>query len=512
MNDILKLVVGESLDIRTAWRQSLFLIGICLITLALVYRSSFLEMVNLWWNTDEYTQGFFIFPTVFYLLWRRRDHFVNIRPEPSITGLCVTFGLVAVWMVGNAINFSVIKQLAIVAMIPAIIWTICGDRFARENAFPLSYILIAVPVGEIIIPYMQDITAAISVSLLRLTGIPVLQEGRFFLIPSGQFEIAKTCSGIRYLITSVTLGILYAYLMYSSIWRRLIFILLSIFVPVIANGLRAYGIVMIAHFIGYEYAVGIDHLIYGWIFFGIVIFFLFWLGGMLQDKKAKNRKKKNSIVATEDGKSYAIKQVKYFVVLIFLLSSGPTGASWFKDNRASANYATYKLPDLTAYKWIETKNSEIPWQPKFNGAAREYRVGYRKNNFSVQLYIAYYNRQNQGSELINADNSIYDKKLYKRIDGYNSELNYMNRKKLPIKVTIVRSDGEDRLIYYWYKIGDVSTTNAIYAKFLEAKNILFRNKKKSMIIMVSSSISDIGSINNTRNLLEDFCVAFASSE
>lgn len=510
MSEILKLAVGELPDTKAAWRQALILIGICLITLATVYRSSFLEMVNLWWNTDEYTQGFFIFPAVFYLFWRRIDYFVKIRPRPSIIGLFVTLGLVVIWMLGYAINFSVIKQFAIVAMIPAIIWTICGDWFARENAFPLSYIIIAVPVGEIVIPHMQDITASISVALLRFTGIPVLREGRFFLIPSGQFEIAKTCSGIRYLITSVTLGILYAYLMYSCIWRRLIFILLSIIVPVIANGLRAYGIVMIAHFIGYEYAVGFDHLIYGWIFFGVVIFFLFWFGSMLQDKKGEHKKKTMPVVTEENKKTHPINKFKYFIALIFILSSGPIGASWFKESGSDASYGRYEVPDLTSHEWGKTKNSEIPWNPEFIGVADEYRVGYKKNNSTVQLYIAYYDKQNQGSELINATNSIYDKKSYKRVDGYNHELNYMNSKKFPIQATIVRSGDEDRLIYYWYQIGDVSTTNAIYAKLLEAKNIILRNKTGSMIIIVSSKID--GSINNTEDILDDFCIAFMSSK
>ena len=98
-------------------------------------------------------------------------------------------------------------------------------------------------------------------------------------IPRGDFEVAKACSGIRYLIASVSLGTFYAYLTYQSWGRRLLFVSMAIALPILANGLRAYGIVMIAHFTNMKHAVGVDHLIYGWLFFGVLMFVLFWVGG-----------------------------------------------------------------------------------------------------------------------------------------------------------------------------------------------------------------------------------------
>ncbi|UUZ51375.1 exosortase [Massilia sp. B-10] len=106
----------------------------------------------------------------------------------------------------------------------------------------------------------------------------MLRNGTHFELPTGNWSVVEACSGVRYLISSVTIGCLYAYLTYRSKLRRAVFIAASIVVPVIANGLRAYMIVMIGHTSNMALATGVDHLIYGWIFFGIVMFIMFWIG------------------------------------------------------------------------------------------------------------------------------------------------------------------------------------------------------------------------------------------
>ena len=99
---------------------------------------------------------------------------------------------------------------------------------------------------------------------LKLTGIPVYREGLWFSLPTGDWSVVKACSGVRYLIASVTLGVMYAYITYHTLWKRLLFILMSLVIPILANGIRAYIIVMIGHLSNLEYATGVDHMVYVW--------------------------------------------------------------------------------------------------------------------------------------------------------------------------------------------------------------------------------------------------------
>ncbi len=139
------------------------------------------------------------------------------------------------------------------------------------------------PIGEALIPPLMDWTADFTVAALKLSGIPVYREGTFFTIPSGNWSVVEGCSGLRYLIASITVGALYAYLSYRKLWKRVLFVALSVIVPIIANGLRAYMIVMIAHLSDMKLALGVDHLIYGWVFFGVVMLLLFWVGSYWRD-------------------------------------------------------------------------------------------------------------------------------------------------------------------------------------------------------------------------------------
>src|SRR5258706_16017176 len=149
-------------------------------------------------------------------------------------------------------------------MIWARVLAIWGREVAGAIGFPLGFLVLGVPMGEGLIPPMMDWTADFTVRALQFSGIPVFREGLFFTIPSGNWSVVEGCSGVRYLIASLTVGVLFAYLSYRRTWKRLLFAAMSIVVPIIANGMRAYLIVMIAHLSNNQLAHGVDHFIYGW--------------------------------------------------------------------------------------------------------------------------------------------------------------------------------------------------------------------------------------------------------
>src|SRR5262249_2170440 len=152
------------------------------------------------------------------------------------------------------------------------------------------------------------------------TGIPVLREGTYFSIPSGDFEIAKACSGIRYLIACLALGLLYSYLSYRSWRKRLLFTAASFVAPIIANGLRAYTIVLIADLSGMRLAVGIDHLIYGWLFFGALVALMFWVGRFFQDQPQVSD---SIVIDGPDTSASAWKLVSAAVAVSSIAALGP---------------------------------------------------------------------------------------------------------------------------------------------------------------------------------------------
>ena len=264
------------------WFPAGVTIGVLLL-LTGIFWPTFLSMEEVWARSETFAHGYLIVPISVWLIWRKRGELAQIRPRPDLRGLLLLAAAGVSWLLADAGSVNVVAQYAFIAMLIAAVWILLGEAFVRAAFFPLMFLFFAVPMGEFLIQPLMDVTADFTVAMLQATGIPVYREGTFFSIPSGDWSVVEGCSGLRYLIASVTLGTLYAYLTYRSWKRRLLFSIAAMIVPVFANSGRAYMIVMIAHLSDMKLALGVDHYIYGWVFFGIVMLLLFWIGSFWRE-------------------------------------------------------------------------------------------------------------------------------------------------------------------------------------------------------------------------------------
>ncbi len=173
-------------------------------------------MIGIWERSETFTHGFIIAPISAWLIWKRRHELatLDLRPNLLVLPLLALAGFV--WLLGEFASVGVVQQFAVVAMIPLLVWTILGNRIFLALAFPLFFLIFAVPFGEFLLPPMMEHTASFVIAALRFSGIPVYREGLFFTIPTGSWSIVEACGGLRYLIASLTLGLLYAYLTYRT--------------------------------------------------------------------------------------------------------------------------------------------------------------------------------------------------------------------------------------------------------------------------------------------------------
>ena len=264
-------------------RQGTALIALALLAPFLLYLGTVRSIVSIWNSSETFAHGYVILPISLWLMWRKRENFSLYPPQPWPPALALLGLLGAGWLAAQLGEVQVVSQYTFVAMFPVAALALFGPRLAGSLTFPLLFLLFAVPFGEIFVAPLIQFTADFTVWAVRATGIPVLRSGTRFELPTGNWSVVEACSGVRYLISSITLGCLYAYLTYRSTLRRALFIGLSVIVPIIANGLRAYMIVMIGHLSGMALATGVDHIIYGWLFFGLVMFVMFWIGSFWRE-------------------------------------------------------------------------------------------------------------------------------------------------------------------------------------------------------------------------------------
>ena len=260
--------------------------AIAAIGILLVHADTVASIVAIWWRSETFAHGFVVVPIALWLAWRKRAEIAAVPARPWYPALAIVALMGALWLASVAAEAIGIRQFALAFMVQAAIVAVVGLGVARSVAFPLLFLLFAVPAGEFLLPILIDWTADFTVWALRATGVPVFREANHFVIPSGNWSVVEACSGLRYLIASLMIGVVYAAVSYRSPARRAAFIAASVVVPIIANWLRAYMIVMIGHLSDNELAVGVDHIIYGWIFFGVVMALLFWVGSFWAEPDA----------------------------------------------------------------------------------------------------------------------------------------------------------------------------------------------------------------------------------
>lgn len=387
---------------QNAWPTTLVLIGLVLAMIGYSYRETLAAMAEIWWRSDTYAHGFLVPVISGWLAWRSRHRLVNLAPGiwllPVVPLACMVFA----WLLGDLTAVNALTQFSVVTIIVLACAALLGKSVSRQLAFPLLFLFFAVPIGDFLMPKLMEWTADFTVIALRLSGIPVYREGQNFVVPSGNWSVVEACSGIRYLIASLTVGTLYAYLTYTSLKRRLIFVGISLLVPVVANWLRAYLIVMIGHLSGNKLAVGVDHLIYGWVFFGVVIAIMFAIGMRWAETEKPQRSPASSPpVATPAA--HAGRLWLSTLLIAGIASAGPLTRGLLQD----ANDKT--TPQLALPPVI------VPWQaaprfidlqPQFSNPSATLHEAFQAGDQQVGLYIAYYRNQDYDRKLVTSTNTL----------------------------------------------------------------------------------------------------------
>ena len=228
-------------------------------------------MAHQWWNIDTYSHILLILPILAWLVWIRRDEVARVEARGWWPGFLWCLLGLAICFVGRSADINLIAQLGVIVAFQGATFGRVGLRVGLILAFPLAYMFFLVPFGDEIIPPLQYVTAEMATALTRFSGVETVADGIHIDTPAGLFIVAEECSGVKFLVAMVALGVLVAYSCFASWKRRMLFLLACVIVPIVANGIRAWATIFIAQYVGAEAAGSFDHIVYGWFFFGIVI-------------------------------------------------------------------------------------------------------------------------------------------------------------------------------------------------------------------------------------------------
>jgi exosortase A len=457
------------------WRVHLSVLGVLAGAILILFGGDAAGMARVWMESETFNHCALILPIIGWLVWQRLPELRKLAPVAWWPGLLLCAAGAAAWLLGEAGSVALARHMGLVLMLQGAVIACLGKAVSRGIAFPIFYALFLIPAGEGLVPPLQTVTAEMSMFLLALVGLPAHIEGIFITTPSGYFEVAEACSGVQFLIAMLALGALVANVCFRSWHRRLAFMAAAIVIPIIANGVRAWATIYIAHLSGIEFAASFDHIVYGWFFFAIVIALLMGVGWRFFDRRAGDPWFYPEKLQPERPASSPLFPV---AAAAFALAALPL--AWSAAVAASAEKAPAELFLPAVSGWERVPVTGRPWKPHFAGADRISMRRYRNpQGQTVDLAIAVFASQSEGRELVGYGQGAV---------GPESDWAWTASAAPPPggRADRIASFGTVREVLTFYRVGNVMTGSPLEAKLETIKARLLSGPQRAVAILVSA--------------------------
>jgi exosortase len=245
--------------------------------------SSILARLFLQWvgpaRDPNFEHGIFVPLFALFVLWQNRKQLGQIPPAPSWAGvplLVISLLMLILGVLGAELFFSRVSLLILLA---SLIILFRGWAFFRAVLFPWAFLILMIPIPSLILQQvtfpLQQLAAKLATNLLELVGVPVLRQGNIIILAAMPLDVAEACSGIRSLLTLLTLAIIYGYLMETRVWIRVALACSAIPIAVAANGFRIFGTGLLVQYWDPDKAEGFFHAFSGWLIFIVALLMLF---------------------------------------------------------------------------------------------------------------------------------------------------------------------------------------------------------------------------------------------
>jgi exosortase len=247
--------------------------GALLVAVLLALYAPVLErLVKQWWTDSDYSHGFLVPLLSAYLIWQRRDKLAEVVRKPSNWGLLVVLGSLGLLFLGSLGAELFLTRISILGTICGLIAYFAGWKLLRAMAFPLAFLLFAIPIpviiyNEIVFP-LQFIASRFATSSLEMLNLfPIMREGNVLIMPGMRLEVVEACSGIRSLMSLLALAAGYGYLAEKSVPVRWFLFLAMVPLAIVSNGTRVMITGLMTNYIGPQAAEGFMHEFSGWVIF-----------------------------------------------------------------------------------------------------------------------------------------------------------------------------------------------------------------------------------------------------
>lgn len=257
------------------------------VALVVFWHDGVTDLIRVWSHSTTYAHGMLVAPVSVALIalgWRNEERFSVWAPVL----LSVIPAAILYWA-GHHWDIRLFQHTAITIGLIALVSGTLGKPFSERHRFAIGFLLFMIPAGDILIPFLQDVTAHGVMFACSLFDVQAIREGTMIRTDAGDFEVQRGCAGLRYQIAAIMVGVLGAHLFFVTRWKQALYIVAALTIPVLANIVRASTVVIVATWTDMHHLTGFSHVVYGWGLFAIVMAIIIGLGLFASERDAPNR-------------------------------------------------------------------------------------------------------------------------------------------------------------------------------------------------------------------------------
>ncbi|KXK03971.1 MAG: eight transmembrane protein [Nitrospira sp. OLB3] len=488
-----------------------FVAVIALIMVALLgymYADSLVFLVRQW-GSDDYSHGSVVPLISLFLVWQRRQRLTEAGLNPSWSGPFIVFAGLLLYFIGNLATLYVVSHLSLWIVIVGLVLSFLGVKALRELAFPVAYLLTAIPLPVFLYnalsSRLQLWSSALGVGVLQFIGVTAFREGNVIDLGPVQLQVAEACSGIRYLFPLTALALLCAYCFRDRMWKRIVLVLSALPISVLVNGLRIGIVGVLVEWYGPQAADGFLHLFEGWVLFmatlGLIVLEMLGLSriqplpgahGLLDRFRLydqENRSGSRSGVASPSTAT-VLRVPAYIGSLALILPAALF--SWSMGDRQEATHERAPFVDF-AMRIGEWQGTPLPVEPQFITALRfdDYLLAdYATPHSSpITLYMAYYQSQRKGQSAHSPQSCIpgggWEISSHRTVDVV---MDGREGLAAPVNVVLIQKDREKQLVVYWFKQRHRWLASEYLVKFYLFWDALTSQRSDGALIRLSAAI------------------------
>lgn len=470
-------------------------LALLLCGLIVVYFSTWQSLFERWNQSgSEYSHGPLLLGVIVWLLVRERQRFQLAEVKPCYWALLPAMLFSLLWSAGAITQVNIVQQVALPGVIFFSVTALLGLAVARIIWFPLSLIVFALPLWNVLQPALQYIATTACASILSLLSIPAYINGNSITLTSGTFEIATGCSGLNLFLAASILGILFAHLNFASRRDQCIVVLLALLVGIVCNWVRITTIILIAQFSdNIQHPIVQDHDWLGWVWFALL--FAAYLFGVNRLPFAVKR-----TAAAVDVTQLVRQRLPVMTLLVCMLSvySAPLLSAYrLNKNHSAASQIT--APETVLGYAAQTLVDATAWHPAFHNATSELHLRVAANPAPIYFHLYFYATQSQGAELVHFNNKITNSKRWHEVRQFDQGPDAPARRWQDV---IVQSNSTQQLLLvrYWYSIAGSRTTSSTTAKILQLKGLI--NKRSDATLTAIGSVCARQDCKGAQHLLD----------